>query len=58
MNSTITAAREHNTLALIHRKLANEHIRDIFIALSLIDTPSLARPQGWFPQVNGVCSCL
>ncbi|VDB87245.1 unnamed protein product [Peniophora sp. CBMAI 1063] len=55
MHDTISAAREHNTLALIHIKLATEHIRDIFLALSLIDTPSLKRPQGWYLQVNGVC---
>ncbi|VDB85465.1 unnamed protein product [Peniophora sp. CBMAI 1063] len=56
MNDTVSAAHEHNTLAPIHLRLANEHLHDIFLALSLIDTPSLNRPQGWFLSVNGVCT--
>ncbi|VDB87242.1 unnamed protein product [Peniophora sp. CBMAI 1063] len=55
MNATTDVAHEHNTLAPIHLRLANEHLHDIFLALSLIDTPSLDRPQGWFLSVNGVC---
>ncbi|VDB87240.1 unnamed protein product [Peniophora sp. CBMAI 1063] len=55
MADLLAAAREHNTLAPIHAHLANEHLQDIFLALSLIDTPSLERPQGWFLSVNGVC---
>ncbi|KZV60576.1 hypothetical protein PENSPDRAFT_337009 [Peniophora sp. CONT] len=54
-NAVIDAAREYNTLALIHRRLSNENLCAIFLALSLLDTPSLARPQGWFLQVNGIC---
>ncbi|KZV73592.1 hypothetical protein PENSPDRAFT_749997 [Peniophora sp. CONT] len=55
MNDAIRAAREHNTRALIHRSLSNENISDIFLALAVLDTPSLASPQGWLLQVNGVC---
>ncbi|KZV62956.1 hypothetical protein PENSPDRAFT_758356 [Peniophora sp. CONT] len=53
--AAIRAAREHNTLALIHRKLSNENLCDIFIALVYLDTPSLLNPQGWYLQINGVC---
>ncbi|VDB87243.1 unnamed protein product [Peniophora sp. CBMAI 1063] len=55
MADPLAAAHEHNTLAPIHLSLANEHLRDIFLALSFLDTPSLERPHGWFIQVNGVC---
>ncbi|VDB84987.1 unnamed protein product [Peniophora sp. CBMAI 1063] len=55
MADALAAAREHNTLAPIHVHLANEHLQEIFLALSLIDAPSLERPQGWYLQVNGIC---
>ncbi|KZV72370.1 hypothetical protein PENSPDRAFT_683750 [Peniophora sp. CONT] len=55
MNDFIRAAREHNTLTLIHRRLSNENICDIFLALAQLDIPSSSNPAGWFSQANGVC---
>ncbi|VDC03972.1 unnamed protein product [Peniophora sp. CBMAI 1063] len=51
----LAVARDHNARASINRKLSNEILCDIFLALALLDIPSLERPQGWFLQVNGVC---
>lgn len=53
--AAIRAAREHNARARIHRKLSNENLCNIFLALTYLDTPSLANPQGWYLQINGVC---
>ncbi|VDB88625.1 unnamed protein product [Peniophora sp. CBMAI 1063] len=55
MNGAIRAAREHNARAPINRSLSNELLCAVFIALSQLDSPSMARPQGWYPQVTGVC---
>ncbi|KZV66786.1 hypothetical protein PENSPDRAFT_755466 [Peniophora sp. CONT] len=55
MDAAIYARRDVNTKAFIHRKLSNENLCDIFLALALLDIPSLERPQGWYLQVNGVC---
>ncbi|KZV72349.1 hypothetical protein PENSPDRAFT_683736 [Peniophora sp. CONT] len=55
MNDFIRTAREHNTFAHIHRKLSNENLCDIFLALASLDTPSIVNPKGWYNQVNGVC---
>ncbi|KZV73571.1 hypothetical protein PENSPDRAFT_749982 [Peniophora sp. CONT] len=55
MNDAIRAAREHNTRSSIHRKLSIETLCGVFLALALLDVPSLMRPQGWYLQINGVC---
>ncbi|VDC03979.1 unnamed protein product [Peniophora sp. CBMAI 1063] len=44
-----------NTQASINRKLSDENLCEIFLALAFLDVPSRARPQGWFLTVNGVC---
>ena len=55
MNDAVRAAREHNSRALIHRKLSHENFCSIFLALALLDVPALSHPQGWLLQISGVC---